>query len=256
MSSKARALFKRLRSKANEERQKERNENPEESQILKVETLPMSFNTNKFLNNEKEIDPLDYFKTEHIVIKEANMEEYSIANIRKEIAEEEKKDKEAENITKIGGMFGVRGFKVNFEEMMMARSKVKRDSQQKSLSVGTRTKNVEKPTYEYVKKNYRNKEDNLYIKLILAKNKYSLGNNSRIYSEILKKIDELKGLQDLPKDLSKELDGIINDIQLPKHLVLCSDVQFVSDDEDDSDSIGQSISLEQVIKKMNLKADM
>ena len=199
------------------------------------------------------IDPLDYFKTEHIVIKETNMEEYSLAAIKKEVAEENKREKEEENITKIGGMIGVRGFKVNFDEMMKARSKVKNETQQRALSVGTRNKKNDKVEYEFVRKSSRNKEDNLFIKLILAKNKLNTGNNPHLYSEILKRIDELKGIKDLPKNISKKLHDIINGLKLPKNLVLCSDVQVVSDDEDDTDSIGKNISLDQVIKKMNFK---
>ena len=267
MSSRARSLLKKLRTKKLEEEggrteeKKEENEgdnsNPLELPSIKRDSK-QSNSVPKYNKKQEEpfIDPLDYFKTEHIIIKETNMEEYSIAAIRKEIAEEKKKDKEAENTTKIGGMVGVRGFKVNFEEMMKARSKIKKEPQQKSLSVGTRNKYNDKTKFEYVKKNKRNKEDNLYIKLILAKNKFNVGNNPHLYPEIVKRIDELKGDKDLPEDMLKELNSIINNLKLPKNLVLCSDVQVVSDDEDDTDSIGKSINLEQVIKKMNIKGDM
>ena len=182
------------------------------------------------------------------------MEEYSLAAIKKEVAQENRREKEEENMTKIGGMIGVRGFKVNFNEMMKARFKVKNEIQQRALSVGTRNKNNDKEVkYEFVRKSSRNKEDNLFIKLILAKNKFNTGNNPHLYTEILKRIDELKGIKDLPKDISKKLHDIINRLKLPKNLVLCSDVQVVSDDEDDTDSIGKNISLDQAIKRMSFK---
>ena len=61
---------------------------------------------------------------------------------------------------------------------------------------------------------------------------------------------------DLPEDLSKQLNNTIKDLELPKNLVLCQDVQVVSDDEDDTDTIGKKISLDQVINKMNIKSDL
>ena len=98
--------------------------------------------------------------------------------------------------------------------MMKARTKVKNESQQRALRVGTRNKNnVVK--FEYARKNSRNKEDNLFIKLILTKNKFNIGNNPHIYSEILKRVDELKAIKDLLKDTSKKINDIINGLKLP-----------------------------------------
>ena len=108
-----------------------------------------------------------------------------------------------------------------------------------------------------LKKNKGNKEDNLYIKLILAKNRFNnTGTNHNLYTEITKRIDELKGYKDLPEDMAKEVEEIINGLKIGKNMVLCSDVQIVSDDEDDTDSIGKKISLDQVINNMNIKGDL
>ena len=60
----------------------------------------------------------------------------------------------------------------------------------------------------------------------------------------------------MPKSLSDELNEIIIDLKLEKNLVLCSDVQVVNEDEDDTDSIGKKISLDNVMNKMSIKADM
>ena len=110
MSAKARSLLKKLRAKKTEEEGGNTStENKEENKKddLQLPAVKISKNSHSVpketIKNDEEpfIDPLDYFKTEHIIIKETNMEEYSIAAIRKEIAEEKKKDKEAENTTKI-----------------------------------------------------------------------------------------------------------------------------------------------------------
>lgn len=266
MSAKARSLLKKLRAKKTEEEGgNTATQNIEENKKDDLQLPPVKISKNshsvpkEIIKKVEEpfIDPLDYFKTEHIIIKESTMEEYGAANIRKEIEKEEKKEKEAEGSKKIGGMIG-RGFKINFDEMMKARSKVKKEAlpEKKSMSVGTRNlKNQNASKFEYVRKNRRNKEDNLYIKLILAKNKFNLGNSQQLYLEILRRIDELKGYN-LPDNLKKELNDIINDLKLPKNLVLCEDVQVVSDDEDGTDPIGKKISLDQVINKMNIRGDM
>lgn len=266
MSARARSLLKKLRNKKLEEEggqtpEKKEENNAETSNPLEQEILnknskhSLSVPKEKKVKEEPFIDPLDYFKTEHIIIKESNMDEYAPTQIRKELEEEKKKD---DTTKQIGGMFGVRGFKLNFEEMMKARAKVKKDPIQnkKSMSVGARNTKNNQNKYEYVKKKKLNKEDNLYIKLILAKNKFSSGNIPHLYPEIMKRIEELKGYKDLPEELSKELNDIIDDLQLGNNLVLCPDVQVVSDDEDDTDSIGKKISLDQVINKMNLRGDM
>ncbi len=266
MSSRARSLLKKLRNKKIEEEggqtpeKKEENQtetsNPLQQELLKNKSKNFhSVPKDKKVKEEPFIDPLDYFKTEHIIIKESNMDEYGETEIKKELEEEKKKE---DTTKKIGGMMGVRGFKLNFEEMMKARAKVKKETIQdkKSMSVGTRNSKSNQNKFEYVKKNKLNKEDNLYIKLVLARNKFSAGNIPHLYSEILKRIDELKGFKDFPEDLSKEFNDIIDDLKLGKNLVLCPDVQVVSDDEDDSDSIGKKISLDQVIKNMDLRGDM
>lgn len=269
MSSRARSLLKKLRNKKIEEEGGQPPDKKEEDKTNTTNPLQLPVLTNQSKNShsvpkeikkkeeEPFIDPLDYFKTEHIIIKESNMDEYGGANIKKEIEEEKRKEKAGETTTKIGGMIGVRGFKLNFEEMMKARAKVKKEPQkgQKSLSVGTRTK-ANQNKFEYVKKNKASKEDNLYIKLVLAKNKYNNVHSQHLYPEILKKIDELKGYKDLPENMLKEINDIENDLKLENNLVLCSDVQIVSDDEDDTDSIGKKIQLEQVINKMNIRGDM
>ena len=273
MSARDRALLKKLRIKRSEEigestDKKEDEEDSDKEKIISTfqaedkkekrknaKSVPKDINK----NDKKMIDPLDYFKTEHIIIKESNMEEYSDAAIKKEVAEELRNEEGGEFSKLAGGVMGARRFKVNFEEMMKVRAKVKNEPQQKSSSVGTRNlrgNNNEQVKFEYVRKDELNKEDNLYIKLILAKNKLDKESHKCVYSDILKKIDELKGYTDMSEEMKKELNDIMGEIKLEKNVVQCSDVQIVSDDEDDSDPLGKKINLEQVINKMNIKGDM
>ena len=53
--------------------------------------------------------------------------------------------------------------------------------------------------------------------------------------------------------MKKEIDEIENDLKI-KNIILCPDVQIVSD-KDETDSIGKQLSLEQIINKMKLKSD-
>lgn len=267
--SKARSLLKKLRTKKQEEegllaekKPEEKKNEPSNPLILALQNQARNAKSvPKETKRDSFVDPLDYFKKEHIFVKESNMEEYGGRDLQKEIEEEKKKEQEGEKTRKIGGMIGVRNFKLNFEEMMKARAKIKKEPAQekKSQSVGTRTvKNpvVEKPKYEYVKKGRGNKEENLFIKLILAKKKFNLGNIHNLYAEVLRRIDELKGFEDFPDELKEELNYIIEDLKLEKKLIICPDVQVVSDDEDDTDTIGKKVNLDQVMNKMNIRPDM
>ena len=253
--SKARSLLKKLRTKKQEEEGLLQDKKAEEKK--NEPTNPIIVALQKQSRNSKSVpadarresfvDPLDYFKKEHIFVKESNMEEYGGRDLQKELEEEKKKEQEAEKTRKIGGMIGVRNFKVNFEEMMKARAKIKKE---------VKNPVVEKPKYEYVKRGRGNKEENLYIKLILAKKKFNLANIHNLYAEVLRRIDELKGFNDFPDELKEELNYIIEDLKLENKLIICPDVQVVSDDEDDTDTIGKKANLDQVMNTMIIRPDM
>ena len=267
--SKARSLLKKLRNKKLEEEgqkveTKKENGNTSNPLISSLQNQGRnSRSVPKEVGRESFIDPLDYFKKEHIFVKESNMEEYGGRDLQKELEEQKKKEQEEDDKTKkIGGMIGVRGFKMTFEEMMKARSKIKKEPEKqdkKSLSVGTRVVRssvYQKPKYEYIKKGKDNKEENLMIKLILAKKKFNLGNIQHLYMEVLRRIDELKGYSDFPDVLQKELDYIIEDLTLDKNLIICPDVQVVDSDEDNTDTLGKKVNLDQVMNKLNIRPDM
>ena len=269
--SKARSLLKKLRNKKLEEEgqkvepKKEENSNTSNPIIPSLQNQGRnSKSVPKEVRRESYIDPLDYFKKEHIFVQESNMEEYGGRDLKKELEEQKKREQEEEEekTKKIGGMIGVRGFKMTFEEMMKARSKIKKEPEKqdkKALSVGTRntrTSVYQKPKYEYIKKGKDNKEENLMIKLILAKKKFNLGNIQHLYMEVLRRIDELKGYSDFPDVLQKELDYIIEDLTLDKNLIICPDVQVVDTDEDNTDTLGKKVNLDQVMNKLNIRPDM
>ena len=269
--SKARSLLKKLRNKKLEEEgqniEPKKDENSNTSNPIISSLQNQGRNSRSVPQEDRResfIDPLDYFKKEHIFVKESNMEEYGGRDLQKELEEQKKKQEveEEEKTKKIGGMIGVRGFKVTFDEMMKARSKIKKEPEKqdkKSLSVGTRAVRssvYQKQKYEYIKKGKDNKEENLMIKLILAKKKFNLGNVQHIYMEALRRIDELKGYNDFPDVLKKELEYIEEDLKLDKNLIICPDVQVVEKDDDDTDTLGKKVNLDQIMNKLNIRSDM
>ena len=197
------------------------------------------------------------------------MNEYVVkrAEVLKEIekemekAEEEAKDekeKEKDLKRKKIGAMAPKGFRINFEEMMEARQKVKTKDGKKSTSVGTRhvnrgDDNKEKSTsFSVERKNAKNThEQNLYIKLVLARNKFhqKFDNDKNIYQVILMKVNELKEISQLPEFITNEIDDLTQKLKLPENLIVDEDVQRVSTDDDISDPIGVKVtSLDDLIK--------
>ena len=126
----------------------------------------------------------------------------------------------------------------------------------KSLSVGSRNvKSNEKNKFEIINKTKEDRDQRLYIKLILARNKFNKSNMNQqdIYLDILNKIAQLKEFPDKSGEIKKELDEIENNLKM-KNIVLCPDVQIV-DDNDETDSIGKQMSLDFIINKMKIKSD-
>ena len=66
----------------------------------------------------------------------------------------------------------------------------------------------------------------------------------------------MKGFNDFPDELKEELNYIIEDLKLENRLIICPDVQVVSDDEDDTDTIGKKANLDQVMNTMIIRPDM
>ena len=261
MSSKARSLLKRLRTKKLEEEKEKEAERPksEEKRIENIKPLNQGAIKDEKSGKIAYIDPLDYFKTEHPLEVDKNfLDEYGLNESESEVKNEEKKENEHNKKPTLKTVIGAVNVKIKFEDMMKARNKIKKDEKaqtKKSLSVGTRNVKNEKNKFEIINKTKEDRDQRLYIKLILARNKFNKSeqNQQDVYSNILNKLSQLKGIQDNSGELKKEIDEIENNLKI-KNIVLCPDVQIVSD-EDDSDSIGKQMSLEQIINKMKLKSD-
>ena len=292
MSSKARALFKKLRAKINEEREKERNENQEQNG--KSESCTMGdrkqiliFPQTTIKEKEEEIDPLDYFKTEHIKIEPSDMKEFApVEEIKESDGEKSSpsKDKQKNEViidTKTG-VVGPTSHKINFMEMMKARNKIKKTDnsieegkkhERKNLSVQNRKikkEEIEEDDKEEeeeekkedrrikVKSIEKNNVDNtqsLYVKLILARNRLSQNNiviEENVYKHIMDLVDEINSFKDLPQDIYDEVNNLLKKLEFPAHLIIDKDVQDYIPEDKFVPLIANPIPLEQVLKNLNL----
>ena len=268
MSNKARSLLKKLRAKKreeeNENEEKEIKERPksEEKRTGNIRTLNLGAIKDENSGKVTYIDPLDFFKIEHPLEIDKTLDEFGLNEVEDKTNKEEKneneKEKEKEKKPKLKALIGAVNMKIKFEDMMKARNKVKKEEKtqnKKSLSVGSRNVKNDKNKFELINKTKEDKDQRLYIKLILARNKFNKSNTNQqdIYLDIIQKIAKIKEFPDKTGELKKEIDEIENDLKI-KNIILCPDVQIVSD-KDETDSIGKQLSLEQIINKMKLKSD-
>ena len=284
--SKARALFKKLRSKINEEREKERKGTPEQNGFHKSESCPQVDKKHHIMfpkkvikeKDEDEIDPLDYFKTEHIKIEPSDMKEFGPVKEENELdGEKSNKNKDVLIDTKTG-LMGPTSHKINFKEMMKARNKIKKTDnsneekkhERKNLSVQNR-KNIKEDNDEEeeeeekkedkrikIKSVGKNDDDNtqsLYVKLILARNRFSLNNavsEDNVYKNIMNLVDEINSIQNLPQEISDEVNVLLKKLEFPKHLIIDKDVQDYIPEDKFVPLIENPIPLDQVLKKLNI----
>lgn len=214
------------------------------------------------------IDPLEYFNKERIVVQPENMDQYIVKKeeVIKEIQEDmdkenelllTEKEKERELKRKKVGAVS-KGPRINFEEMMKARSMVKSSDKKKSQSVQTRHRadSNEKGSFSVERKSETSYEQNLYIKLVLARNKFNQKdkNSKNVYQQIMDKMGELKKIKEMPENLLKEIENVNLKLILPDNLILDSDVQTVATDDDVSDPIGVKVNLDDLVK--NIKPEV
>ena len=258
MSNKARSLLKKLRAKKHEEE----GERPKsvEKRTEDIKNLQLGAVTDAKSGKVTYIDPLDFFKTEHPLEIDKTLDEFGLNEVEDKTNKEEKNEneKEKEKKPKLKALIGAVNMKIKFEDMMKARNKVKKEEKtqnKKSLSVGSRNVKNDKNKFELINKTKEDRDQRLYIKLILARNKFNKSNTNQqdIYLDIIQKIAEIKEFPDKTGELKKEINEIENDLKI-KNIILCPDVQIVSD-KDETDSIGKQLSLEQIINKMKLKSD-
>ena len=179
MSAKARSLLKKLRTKKHEEEEKEERERPksEEKRIENIKKLNLGAITDNKSGKVTYIDPLDFFKVEHPLDIDKNMDDFGLNDSENETNNEENKNKEEEKKPKMKALIGASVNKIKFDEIMKARNKIKKDDKtqpKKSLSVNSRNvKNNDKNIFEIINKTKEDRDQRLYIKLILARNKYN-----------------------------------------------------------------------------------
>lgn len=277
--SKARALRKRL---------KEKEEQNEPDQKLKpTTTLQESKKRPKFQapkrRRDSYIDPLEYFQKEHLVIKEDKMEDFFVDSedvIPEEDGKKEGKPKPKGGMMMMGmpmpsrggggpmpGMMGGMGFRVNFEEMMKARAKVKKEEEKpkveekkaRPISVKprgrTKQEMEEEPdNEEEPKMKEGTDEQSLYIKLVMARNKYSELSSAKtnVYDKIMKQISELREIKDLPKNYREKVDEFESKIKIPDRLILDPDVQEIENEKEYEKLVETPVNLDDVIKSLNL----
>ena len=149
MSTKARALRKKL--KAKEEQSK-----AAKPEITNITTSKMQSKIQEEAKKKQQqmllqgptkrrdsyIDPLEYFQKEHIVKEENNIMDEIFGEDKVDFEEDgDKKEKKPKAMPKGGMMMGMpmpmggmpgMGFRVNFEEMMKARAKIKKEPEKKT----------------------------------------------------------------------------------------------------------------------------
>lgn len=279
MSKRPKNLLKKLRVKEKKDDEEESSNVDIKKEQEDKRKQSKLFQTMKPRNKRRDsyIDPLEYFQKEHLIVKPTNMEEY-MADTKDE--EEEKKKEEEEKKPPAGGMrmmgmpmmgmpmpMGKKGvgFKINFEEMMKARQKVKKEQPKgensllRSSSVLGRSKTLVDPIKEENKMELirgapENPEQNLYIKLVMARNKYNESNTAKanMVQKIEKQVEEIKAISDLPEKTLKEIEELQLKLKLPDRLVLDQDVQEINDNNKYENIVSAPASLEDIINSLNI----
>ena len=277
MSAKVRSLRKRLKQKEESE-----SSAPEEKKLKTPQTIQGTTKRPLFQapkrRRDSYIDPLEYFQKEHLIIKEDKMDD-----LLEDVPEEEAKKEESQNDEKpkpkpkggmmmmgmpmpgAGGMPGM-GFRINFEEMMKARAKVKKEQEPKvetkrerpgSLKPRAVTKkemDEEPDNEEEPKMKEGTDEQSLYIKLVMARNKYTELSSAKtnVYDKILKQISELRQIKDLPQKYLEKVDEFESKLKIPDRLILDPDVQEIENEKEYEKIVEKPVNLDDVIKSLNL----
>ena len=282
MSTKARALRKKLKQKEEQKDPDSAQSGPQEpageakkkmpEPIPEKKKRPMLFQAPK-KRRDSYIDPLEYFQKEHLIIKEDKMDDF-LVDSDKIIPEEEgtkaEKPKPKGGMMMMGmpmpmggphgGMPGM-GFKINFEEMMKARSKIKKEAappekkNKRPSSVKGRTVNKDEPDNdEEPKRKEGSDEQNLYIKLVMARNKYSELSSSKtnVYDKIMKQIKELREFTDLPSKYMEKVDEFESKLKIPERLILDPDVQEIQNENEYEKIVQNPVNLDDIINSLNL----
>ena len=275
MSTKARSLRKRL--KAKEEQIK-----PEKPEVANITTSKLNSQLQNDSNKKQStiksqvplqhrdsyIDPLEYFQKEHIIKDENNIMEEIFGEGKDDFEEKGENNEQKPKPKPKGGMvmgmpmpMGMPGMgpKINFEEMMKARAKIKKEQKpERPASVQNRPvqkkieildeDNEEEPQIK------AGHEQNLYIKLILARNKYNelSSNKANVHKKILEQIENLRQIKDFPLKYLEKVDEYESKLKIPDRLILDLDVEEVDKDKEYEKIVKNPLSLDDIINSLNI----
>ena len=275
MSTKARSLRKRL--KAKEEQIK-----PEKPEVTNITTSKLNSQLQNDSNKKQStiksqvplqhrdsyIDPLEYFQKEHIIKDENNIMEEIFGEGKDDFEEKGENNEQKPKSKPKGGMvmgmpmpMGMPGMgpKINFEEMMKARAKIKKEQKpERPASVQNRPvqkkieildeDNEEEPQIK------AGHEQNLYIKLILARNKYNelSSNKANVHKKILEQIENLRQIKDFPLKYLEKVDEYESKLKIPERLILDLDVEEVDKDKEYEKIVKNPLSLDDIINSLNI----
>ena len=284
MSNKARSLRKRLKEK------EEQNKKPEKPEVTNIKTSKLSgqlqsdskkkpqeqplLSQAPVKRRDSYIDPLEYFQKEHIVKDENNILDEIFGDEKEEFEEndgkkEENKDQKPKAKPKGGMMMGMpmpmgmpgMGFKINFEEMMKARSKIKKEPvQEKKPERPASVKN--RPVQKKIEIDEEDNdaepqikaghEQNLYIKLIMARNKYNELSSSKanVYKKILDQIQNIRQIKDFPPKYIEKLNEYESKLKVPERLILDPDVQEIDKVKEYEKIVKNPLSLDNIINSL------
>ena len=280
MSQKARSLRKRLKEKEDQKK-------PEKLEVTNIKTSKLNAKLQETDSKKKQqqlllqaptkrrdsyIDPLEYFQKEHIIKDENNIMDEIFGDEKDEFEENDGKNKDKKTKQKpkggmmmgmpmpMGGMPGM-GFKINFEEMMKARSKIKKEpekKQERPVSVQNR------PVQKKIDLNEEDNdaepqikaghEYNLYIKLIMAKNKFEelSSTKANTYKKIMEQIQTLKQIKDFPPKYIEKMNEYESKLKVPEKLILDSDVEDIEQGKEYEKIVKNPISLDDILTSLNL----
>ena len=103
------------------------------------------------------------------------------------------------------------------------------------------------------KKRGANDEQNLYIKLVMARNKYTELSSAKtnVYDKIMKQIKEFREIKDLPPKYAEKVDEFESKLKIPDRLILDPDVQEIENDKYEK-IVENPVNLEEIINSLNL----
>ena len=216
------------------------------------------------------IDPLEYFQKEHIIKDENNIMDEIFGEEKAEFEENGGKKEEQKTKPKggmmmmgmpmpMGGMPGM-GFRINFEEMMKVRAKIKKEPEKKpERPASVQSRPVQKKLEDeedndaepQIKAGH---EQNLYIKLVLAKNKFNelRTGKANIYKKIKEQIQNLRQIKDLPPKYNEKVDEYESKLKVPELLILDPDLQFIDDNKEYEKIIKTPLALDEIITSLNV----